>query len=78
MGPAATAKDFKNLALGLITVGGWAPPGYANWVSIARDGLDAARHNDLEAVRAACRGCHDQYKARYRAELRARPLPPVP
>ena len=27
---------------------------------------------DIEAVRASCRGCHAQYKKRYRSELRAR------
>jgi hypothetical protein len=49
--------------------------GYANWVSIARDGANAARAAELDAVKAACRGCHEQYKKKYRKEMRLRPLP---
>jgi hypothetical protein len=53
---------------------------YPNWVSIARDGAAAARVADIPAAKAACRGCHTQYRARYHADLRALPvsvLPPV-
>jgi hypothetical protein len=45
------------------------------WASISRDGADAARHGDLVAARAACRGCHAQYLEPYRAQYRALPLP---
>jgi hypothetical protein len=48
---------------------------YPNWVSIARDGAEAARMGDVPAARAACRGCHSQYRAKYHADLRGRPLP---
>ncbi len=81
MTPAMNAKDWQGLASALEHAGTLAPPnyvaaGYPNWVSIAKDGANAARAADLEAVKAACRGCHDQYKKKYRMEMRTRPLPP--
>jgi hypothetical protein len=50
-----------------------APSGYPNWASIARDGADAARAEDLDAVKSACRSCHAQYGERYRRERSAGP-----
>jgi hypothetical protein len=52
-----------------------APPAYANWTSIAKDGADAARAASMPGVKGACRGCHTQYRNAYKAEMRARPLP---
>lgn len=48
--------------------------GYPNWVSISKDGAKAARAGDLDAAKAACRGCHEQYKKKYKVELRQRPI----
>ncbi len=78
MTPAMNAQDFDALGAGLDAIATFAPkePGYPNWTSIAKDGKNAAKGADLGAVRAACRGCHEQYKAKYKAELRARPIPP--
>ena len=57
---------------------------YPNWVSIARDGAsDGARRGTSTRAKAACRGCHTQYRDVYhRTERRARcplapPAPPV-
>ncbi len=71
---AVNAHDFQGLAGALEKVAGFAPPGYPHWTSIARDGADAARAQDIEAVRGACRGCHSQYRDNYKRDLRARPL----
>lgn len=60
------------VALGPPASGGYAP--YANWASIARDGADAARVDDVEAVKASCRGCHAQYRDRYKKELHDRKI----
>lgn len=70
------AKDAPAVAEAFDKMVPLAPPGggYPNWVSISKDGAKAARAADLEAAKAACRGCHDQYKKKYRAELRTRPL----
>jgi hypothetical protein len=34
----------------------------------------AARTGDIKGARAACSACHTQYRAKYKAEMRARPL----
>jgi hypothetical protein len=67
---ALSAQDFDALAAALDKVVTFAPPGYANWASIARDGSNAARALSIDAVKAACRGCHTQYKDRYKKEMR--------
>ena len=73
-GPALNARDFTGLAAALQKVASFAPAGYPNWAFIARDGADAARVEELDAVKAACRGCHSQYRDRYKKEMRDRPL----
>ena len=80
MTPRMNAKDWQGMADSLERAATLAPPnyattGYPNWVSIAKDGANAARAADLDAVKAACRGCHEQYKKKYRAEMRSRPIP---
>lgn len=73
---AMSAQDLDALADALDKVAGFAPPGYPNWVSISKDGASAARGGSLDAVKASCRGCHKQYKDRYKKELRDRPIGP--
>ena len=68
------ARDFAGVEQALLRLATIAPQGYLTWPSIARDGADAARIEHVEAVRAACRGCHAQYRSRYRAELRQKPV----
>jgi hypothetical protein len=79
MNPPMKSKDYQGLADSLERAAKLAPPdyakaGYTNWVSIAQDGANAARAAELDAVKAACRGCHEQYKKKYRAEMRLRPI----
>jgi hypothetical protein len=69
-----TAGDYAGLVTALQKLATFAPSGYASWASIARDGADAARAEEGEAVKASCRGCHSQYRDRYKKELRGRPL----
>jgi hypothetical protein len=72
--PALNARDFGALVAAFQTLSGVAPAGYENWRSIALDGADAARIEHVDAVKAACRGCHNQYKDRYKKEMRERPI----
>lgn len=77
-GPATTALasgDLEAIAGTFDQMATWAPKDYPNWSSIAVDGAAAARSGSLEAVKAACRVCHSQYEARYKAQLSTRPLP---
>jgi hypothetical protein len=75
--PPILAPDFDALADVLDRIAALAPPGsgYPSWASIARDGADAARVQSLDAVKAACRSCHQQYRAQYKQEMRDRPIP---
>jgi hypothetical protein len=72
--PAMMSEDFEGLAAALDKVATFAPAGYTNWASISRDGASAARVQSLDAVKASCRGCHNQYKDKYKKEMRDRAL----
>jgi hypothetical protein len=77
-GPATAAFNTGNLesiGASFEQMAAWAPAGYRNWASIANDGSSAARAGSLEGVKAACRGCHAQYKSQYAVQLTSRPLP---
>lgn len=77
-GPATASfnsGDLEAIAISFERMIPWAPSGYANWASIAKDGADAARAGSMEGVKAACRGCHAQYRAPYMATFATRPLP---
>jgi hypothetical protein len=71
---AMSAQDFDALAKALDRVVGFAPSAYGNWGSIARDGANAARAQNLDGVKGSCRGCHNQYKDRYKKEMRDRAI----
>jgi hypothetical protein len=70
--PAMAAQDFDALTAALSQIATLAPAGYPNWVSISNDGAAAARTQRLDGVKQACRGCHNQYKDRYKREMRDR------
>ena len=72
--PAIASQDFAGLATALDKVATFAPAGYTNWASIAKDGAKAARASDMTATKASCRTCHDQYKDKYKKELRTRKI----
>jgi hypothetical protein len=72
---AVVNDDLPALATALDKIVKLAPPGYTNWASIAKDGAAAARSGDLDAAKASCTSCHNQYRAKYKAELRMRPIP---
>jgi len=77
-GPATQAfnsGDLESIASTFDQMIPWAPKGFPNWASIARDGGQAARAGSLEGAKAACRSCHAQYDTPYRATLSTRPLP---
>ncbi len=74
--PAFRSGDLESIADTFEEMVAWAPPGYANWRSISEDGAGAARAGSIEGVKAACRGCHTQYGAKYKAQFRTLP-PPV-
>ena len=72
--PAIASSDLPGLATALDKTAGFAPAGYTNWASISKDGAKAARGGDMTAAKASCRTCHDQYKDKYKKEMRARKI----
>ena len=73
--PAVMRSDLPALATALDKIVTFAPPGYTNWASIAKDGAAAAKAGDLAGAKAACRSCHDQYKQKYKtSDIRGRKI----
>lgn len=71
---AFAAKKGPELATALAKLAASAPAGYTNWASVSRDGAAAAKAGEWTAVKASCRSCHTQYKAKYIVEHRSEPL----
>lgn len=71
---AMATGDVGSLASGFERLSTFAPEAYGNWEALSARGATAARSGDLEACRAACKQCHDEYRDRYRAEHRSRAL----
>lgn len=65
--PAPFARAFRDLAAA-------QPDGYPEWRTLAESGAAAAERGDAAGVKRACNGCHDQYRPRYRAEERRKPV----
>lgn len=72
--PALGRGDGERLAVAFSQLVELAPSDYADWASIARRASAAAARGDLDEVRVACKTCHAQYKERYRADSRDRPV----
>ncbi|HEX9296235.1 MAG TPA: hypothetical protein VF881_10380 [Polyangiaceae bacterium] len=72
MAPAAANGDPDALAKALDYVSSHSPPGFTEWSKIAKGGADAARKKDVDAAKKSCKTCHDQYKAKYKEEMRDR------
>lgn len=72
MNPSIAASDFTALATALDKAATFAPAGYTNWVSIAKDGAKAARAQDMTAAKASCKGCHEQYKEKFKKDTATR------
>lgn len=72
MATAVASGDGAVLAKALDDVAGHAPPGLTNWSTIAKGGAAKARAGDIDGAKASCKACHDQYKTRYKTEMRDR------
>jgi hypothetical protein len=75
--PALSAADFERLDRAFDRMTALEPKAaaYAHWADIARAGGRAARSQDLDGARLACKRCHDEYRDRYRTDRRSAPLP---
>jgi hypothetical protein len=73
MAPASSSGEGDKLAEALTYVAKRPPPGYADWVAYANEGVAKAKAGDIDGAKASCRKCHDAYKEDYRAKMRDRP-----
>jgi hypothetical protein len=72
---ALTMKSGSRLEQAFATLATFEPPDFSEWSEFADIGRSAAARGDLGTVGRICTACHDKYRARYRLEIRARPLP---
>jgi cytochrome c553 len=76
MGAPLAGQDFETLQTSLRLVAGKPPPGdYPQWSTFAQAGAAAAAKQELAAVKASCKQCHDAYKEKYKKEFPTRPFP---
>ncbi len=82
MAPANASGDMASLGTAFDKVSRIAPDpkwngadAKANWDAIAKAGQAAAKANDAAGVKAACKGCHDTFKDKYKAQFRTKAVP---
>jgi cytochrome c553 len=76
MGAPLAGEDYDTLKKSLDLVASKAPKGdYPQWSAMATAGSAAAAKQDLKAVKASCKQCHDAYKEKYIKDFPALPFP---
>ena len=66
--PAEFEAFFKKVA-------GFAPgAGFEKWATIANEGAAKAKGGDIDGAKAACKTCHTEYKAKYKSDIRDKPV----
>lgn len=75
MQPAMKGNDPAKLTAALEQSAKYGPPGYTDWNKWVKAGVAAlAKDKNVAAAKPSCTGCHTDYKQRYKAEDRDRPL----
>jgi hypothetical protein len=64
------AGDNVRLANALDQLVSHVPAGYVGWEAAAKRAAEAARGGDTAAVKVECKSCHDQFRERFRSEMR--------
>ncbi len=64
------AGDHERLASALDQLASHMPAGYSGWEMSAQRAAAAARVKDTTAIKAECKSCHDEFRERFRAEMR--------
>lgn len=76
VGAPLAGQDFDTLQKSLTLVASKPPSdSYPKWADFANTGAAAAGKQDLGAVKASCKRCHEAYKETYKKEFAARPFP---
>ena len=71
---ALKAGEFEKAAAALEKVSGVAPKGYDEWSTMAKDAAKAANTKDADAIKKACKTCHDKYEDKFKEEHRTEKL----
>jgi hypothetical protein len=75
MNAALSNEDYPAMARGFRQLADDPPSsGFSGWGYVAGTGAEAAERQDQTGVRAACDGCHEDYREQYRRTIRHRPL----
>ena len=74
MGQQLAGEDYAALAASFDKLAKSSPDKSWDWSKIATDGAAAAKAKNNDAVKAACKSCHDQYKKSYKEKYRDRPF----
>jgi hypothetical protein len=76
VGAALAGQDFATLQKSLDLVASKSPgPSYPKWASIAQAGSAAAAKQDVAAIKASCKQCHEMYKEQYIKDFPTRAFP---
>jgi cytochrome c553 len=77
MGAPLAGEDYPALQKAFDFVASKPPAGgdYPQWATMSKAGSAAAAKQDLKAVKAACKQCHDVYKEKY---IKANATTPFP
>jgi len=76
VGAALAGEDYDTLKKSLDVVASKTPKGdYPQWSAMASAGSAAAAKQDLKAVKASCKQCHDAYKEKYIKDFPDQPFP---
>lgn len=72
---AVAADDTAKLAASLAKVATMAPdPSWTSWREMSEAAAEAAKRGDMKEARKSCRQCHGEYRDKWRASYRARPV----
>lgn len=68
------AGEFDKVAAALEKVSGIGPAGYDEWSKMAKSAVEAAKKQDADALKAACKTCHKKYQDEFHEEHRTEKL----
>jgi hypothetical protein len=74
MADATSSGDAKKMASALEYAAARPPPGFPEWVAMAKAGAAKAKAGDVDGAKESCKQCHDAYKDKYKATMRDRPF----
>jgi hypothetical protein len=76
MGVPMGGEDYDTLKKSFDFVAGKSPGAeYPKWAIFSKTGSSAAAKQDLAGTKAACKSCHDAYKAKYIKDFPSTPFP---